>query len=446
MIKTLIYLNRYTFYALLKDAFGKRVRMLYTDTDSFFLHFFVKDLAKEINSRPHLRNTFDFSEIGNGHLSNLGRGIANLHAGEVGYFKDETKGNPIVEFFGLRPKMYSFNVCDASEPIPGVNYPIDVRHKAVAKGVARSQIKRFKHEDYVRMYKGGALTNVVKCRIGSKLHQVRLIISILIFMTAHLSICFQVYTMEQEKRGLCPYDDKRYLLADLPDGRPNPNTHAYGHRDLAAEAHLVADQPEPGAELIIRHPEERFARRHARVSKRLELAGAMELEEELPDGDADGELHGDQLVMAERVVAARPGGAIRMGDVIERVIGRDNLEQPSSSPARTPTPITPQRAGPSGLNAHMPPFRRRVESFDEDEPDRPVWPPRRPHLEFKGGDYEQEDDTEPQPVRRRKNARRRANPFIDTEAGVDGNGSGDKRTDDENDDLNGFIVADDIEY
>ena len=57
---------------------------------------------------------------------------------------------------------------------------MDVRHKAVAKGVARSQIKRFKHEDYVRMYNGGALTNVVNRRIGSKLHQVRLIIFILI--------------------------------------------------------------------------------------------------------------------------------------------------------------------------------------------------------------------------------------------------------------------------
>ena len=114
--------------------------MLYTDTDSFFLHFVVEDLAKEINARPHLRDAFDFSEISNGHLSNLGRGNANLHAGEVGYFKDETNENPIVEFVGLRPKMYSFTVCDASEPIPGVNYPMDVRHKAVAKGVARSQI------------------------------------------------------------------------------------------------------------------------------------------------------------------------------------------------------------------------------------------------------------------------------------------------------------------
>ena len=91
----------------------------------------------------------------------------------MGYFKEETKGNPIVEFIGLRPKMYSFTVCDASEHIPGEHYPMDVRHKAVAKGVARSQITRFKHEDYVRMYNGGAMTNVVNLRIGSKLIQVR---------------------------------------------------------------------------------------------------------------------------------------------------------------------------------------------------------------------------------------------------------------------------------
>ena len=45
-ITTLIFLYRYTFYPLLKDAFGERVTMLYTGTDSYFLHFFVKDLAQ----------------------------------------------------------------------------------------------------------------------------------------------------------------------------------------------------------------------------------------------------------------------------------------------------------------------------------------------------------------------------------------------------------------
>ena len=112
---------RYTFYALLKDSFGDKVRMLYTDTDSFFLQFFVDDLAKEINSRPLLRDAFDFSEIEPTHLSQL-RGIKiDVHGGEVGYFKDETKGDPIVEFVGLRPKMYSFTVCRATQYIDGLN-------------------------------------------------------------------------------------------------------------------------------------------------------------------------------------------------------------------------------------------------------------------------------------------------------------------------------------
>ena len=152
--------------------------MLYTDTDSFFLHFFVEDLAKEIKARPQLFDAFDFSEISSGHISNLGSVGGNHHVGEVGYFKDETNGDPIIEFVGLRLKMYSFILCHADEPILGLNYPMDTWHKTVAKGVSRAQIKRFKHEDYVRMNNGGEQTNVVNRRIGSKFHQVRLTISI----------------------------------------------------------------------------------------------------------------------------------------------------------------------------------------------------------------------------------------------------------------------------
>ena len=86
-------------------------------------------------------------------------------------------------------------------------------------------------------------------------------------------------------------NDKRYLLTDLPNGYPNPNIHVYGHCNLSAEEHLMADQPEPGAELIIQHRQARFARIHLCVTRRLELAGAIEIEEELPNGDAYGELH-----------------------------------------------------------------------------------------------------------------------------------------------------------
>ena len=106
--------------------------------------------------------------------------------------------------------------------------------------------------------------------------------------------------MKQEKRGLCPYDDKRYLLFDRPNGRPNPNTHAYGHSDLAAEEHLVTDLTKPGAEHVIRHPEKRFARKHAPVTRRFKIADAMTMVTQLHVDDSEGELRGDQLLAVER--------------------------------------------------------------------------------------------------------------------------------------------------
>ena len=46
----------------------------------------------------------------------------------------------------------------------------------------------------------------------------------------------------------------------------------------------------------------------------------------------------------------------------------------------------------------------------------------------------------------KEKARRRVNLFIDAEAVVDADASNDKESYDENDDLDGFIVADDIEF
>ena len=59
------------------------------------------------------------------------------------------------------------------------------------------------------------------------------------------------------KCGLCKYDDKRYLLANLPDGSQNFNTHAYGHRKLATMERLVSEKQEQSrTKLVIKqqHP------------------------------------------------------------------------------------------------------------------------------------------------------------------------------------------------
>ena len=57
----------------------------------------------------------------------------------------------------------------------------------------------------------------------------------------------------------------------------------------------MTDQPEPNAKLIIKHRDKRFVQRHACVTKRLELAVAIEMKEELSDCFANNELDGDKL-------------------------------------------------------------------------------------------------------------------------------------------------------
>ena len=75
-----------------------------------------------------------------------------------------------------------------------------------------------------------------------------------------------------------------------------------------------------------------------------------------------------------------------------------------------------------------------------------MWPTRRLHLEFDDSEYKQVADAELEPPRPRKKARHRVNLFIYVEAGVDGDASNDKESDDENDDLERFIVAHNIDF
>ena len=175
--------NMYTFYAKLKYVFGERVRMLHTDTDSFFLQFFFEDLAQELNRDHCLRDWFDYSEIPADHVSRLGA-PNDPHGGVVGYFKDEMKGEQVYEVIELKPKSYSVRTVKATKYNSDGEMPQPVfMHKAVAKGITREHIKGLTHEDYREMYSEVAnCRNVINRRIGTKLHQ----IIILLFEFAHI--------------------------------------------------------------------------------------------------------------------------------------------------------------------------------------------------------------------------------------------------------------------
>ena len=119
--------------------------MLYTDTDSFFLQFFVENVAQELNSDQSMRDWFDFSEIFADHVSGLGAPY-DSHGGVVGYFKDEMKGEQVYEVIALKPKSYSVRTVKATIYNPDGEMPPPVfMHKAVAKGITIENIKRQTH-------------------------------------------------------------------------------------------------------------------------------------------------------------------------------------------------------------------------------------------------------------------------------------------------------------
>lgn len=85
------------------------------DTD-FFLYFFVKNLTKKFKSRSHVCIAFDFNEISPNYRSNFHLVGDELYAEVIGYFLEETKSDPIVEFVGQCIIMYSFTCATHSSP------------------------------------------------------------------------------------------------------------------------------------------------------------------------------------------------------------------------------------------------------------------------------------------------------------------------------------------
>ena len=59
----------------------------------------------------------------------------------LGKMKDETHGNPIIEFVGLKPKMYSYLTYDRQTKI--------VKPSHRAKGVTKAASKNLRHEEYL---------------------------------------------------------------------------------------------------------------------------------------------------------------------------------------------------------------------------------------------------------------------------------------------------------
>ena len=119
----------------------------------------------------------------------------------IGKMKDEAAGKIMCEVVGLRAKMYSFKVYDPAAD--------SFKTTKKAKGIQKAAIERITHEQFLEQLHNPAENHVTVRRIGQVLHT--------------------VYTFEQQKRALCAFDDKRYLLDDCID------TLAHGHYKIRGD-------------------------------------------------------------------------------------------------------------------------------------------------------------------------------------------------------------------
>ena len=165
------------------------VKLLFTDTDSFCYHITTEnDLYKDIKGNKW----YDFSNYLEVH-NNFDETKHLI----PGYFKDEFAGQPLLEFVGLRPKMYSIQ-------------PLEGAKKATAKGADRKvRDEHLSHQEYKQSLFGEQQFTHSMVRIAQEKHK--------------------LYTVEMEKKSLSPFSDKKYITRNGDDF----TTYSYGHYSIS---------------------------------------------------------------------------------------------------------------------------------------------------------------------------------------------------------------------
>ncbi|GBM08249.1 hypothetical protein AVEN_82934-1 [Araneus ventricosus] len=176
-------LHMYKFhYEYIKQRYGNKSKLLFTDTDSLTYHTETEDIYKDMMENAEIFDTSDYP------VDHPLYSIKNKK--KIGCFKDETNSECIVEFIGLRSKMYSILTKDYE--------------KKTAKGITKTYIqKNVKHQDYKNCLLNSAKSRGVQSRIQSFNHN--------------------LYSMKINKVTLSSFDDKRYILDD------GVESFAYGH-------------------------------------------------------------------------------------------------------------------------------------------------------------------------------------------------------------------------
>ena len=132
--------------------------MLFTDTDSLYYYVETENIEKELFEHKEL---FDNSDP---NYPDKYKNYENQLV--IGKFKCETHGTAIIEFIGLKAKMYSYVYQRVAHP------ESDLKENHRAKGIARAAAKQLKHEQYADQLKVPIENCLYNRRIGSERHKI----------------------------------------------------------------------------------------------------------------------------------------------------------------------------------------------------------------------------------------------------------------------------------
>ena len=122
--KTLMYDFHYKY---IKEKYGNKVKLLFTDTDSLTYEIKAEDVYQDFWNDKNKFDNRDYQE-NSPYYCNANKKV-------IGNLKDEACGVPITEFVGLKSKMCSY-------------IKSDDKGGRTAKGIKKNVIKKnIKHED-----------------------------------------------------------------------------------------------------------------------------------------------------------------------------------------------------------------------------------------------------------------------------------------------------------
>ena len=183
--KVLMYDFHYNFTT---RKYGAKAK-LFTDTDSLCYHIQTDDVYEDLYQDRELFDNSDYAKSSTFFFAENKK--------VIGKFKDEAAGVPIIEFVGLKSKMYSYKTAKK----------VSKTEKGIKKNVIKSDID---HSNYLEtLFHSKIMYHNMKT-IRSEYHQIS---------SYHLN-----------KSSLSCYDDKRYILDD------KKSSYAYGWLPQAAQS------------------------------------------------------------------------------------------------------------------------------------------------------------------------------------------------------------------